>query len=78
MAKIENFVVGEKEVLRAAEERKIKKIIFASNCPEFIKAKFDRFDVEKEMFDGDEEDLGTYLGRAHPIAVVGVKNEDNA
>ncbi len=78
MAKLKDFIVGEKEVRMGVEKGIVKKIIFASNCPDFIKSKFENVNIEKEIFNGDEEELGTYLGRAFPIAIVGVKNENNS
>ena len=78
MVKTKEYVIGVKEVLNGLKNGEVKKVIFASNCPKEIVEKFESADIEKEIFDGDEEELGTYLGRAFPIAVVGVRNEDNA
>jgi len=78
MGKSKNFIIGEKEIMKGIENGKIKKIIFASNCPEFIRTKFEKIDIEKENFSGNEEELGAYIGKAFPIAIVGVKNENNS
>ncbi len=73
MVKTDEYVIGVKEVLNSIKAGEVKKVIFASNCPKEIIQKFESVDVEKEYFDEDEEGLGTYLGKAFPIAVVGVR-----
>ncbi len=78
MVKTKEYVIGVKEVLNSLKSGEVKKIIFASNCPKSIVEKFENANIEKKIFDGDEEGLGTYLGRAFPIAVVGVRNENNS
>ena len=63
--------VGAREIARAAKEGKIKHIIVASNCPDFLIARLEGVGARIERFDGDEQQLATKLGKAFPIAMVG-------
>ena len=68
-------VIGTKEVIKAAKAGKVKLIIAASNCPQFLKDKVTGSEiggkVEMKQFSGDQAGLGTRLGKPFPVAVVG-------
>ncbi len=69
-----NAVIGTKEVIRAAKAGKVKLIVVASNCPDFLieKATGSQLgSVKIKKFTGDQADLGTRLGKPFPVAMVG-------
>ena len=68
-------VIGTTEVIKAAKSGKVKLIIAADNCPQFLKDKVTSSEiggnVEMKRFTGDQADLGTRLGKPFPVAIVG-------
>jgi len=68
-----NGVIGAKEIVKHIKGGKIKHVIVASNCPDFLFARLKEFEstIKMEKFDGDESQLGTKLGKPFPVAMVG-------
>ncbi len=65
------FVIGLREVLKGVSEGKIKRVVVAKNCPDFIIEKIKAVGMEIEMFEGNQKELGTGLGKPFQTAVVG-------
>ena len=52
---------------------KVKKVVIAKNCPDFLVKKLKNLgSVEIENFDGDQIQLATKLGKPFPIAMYGI------
>ncbi len=65
-------VIGTREIVKAAKSGKVKRIIIASNCPDFLINKISGLgNIAVEKFAEDESQLGTKLGKPFPIAMVG-------
>ena len=64
------FVIGAREIKKAVETGSVKKIIVASNCPDFLVKKFDE-DIIIQRFEGDQKDMGTKIGKPFAIAMIG-------
>ena len=62
-------VIGAKEIRKGIKAGKVKKVIVAKNCPKNIIDKLGN--VKVEVFDGDQTQLGTKLGKPFPVAMVG-------
>ncbi len=70
-----HMTIGTREILKSAKAGRIKRIVIASNCPEFLISKLDDVSgVKVEKFFEDESQLGTKLGKPFPIAMVGYEN----
>jgi len=67
-------IIGVKEIVKAIDNGKVKIVIVANNCPGFLIDKIKGKGVNIDVFDGDEERLGTALGKPFPIAMVGYEN----
>jgi ribosomal protein L30E len=66
------FVIGTREIAKAVQAGKLKRVIIASNCPDYLIDKFtDMKGVLLEKFFEDESQLGTKLGKPFPVAMVG-------
>jgi large subunit ribosomal protein L30e len=66
-------IIGTREIIKHINAGKIKKVLVAKNCPEELVKKIqDTGNVEIEVFNGDQSQLGTKLGKPFPIAMVGV------
>lgn len=66
-----NFVIGAREIEKAARSGKVKRVVAAENCPDFLLSRFQKMDVKIEKFSGDQSQLGTKLGKPFPVAMVG-------
>jgi len=72
-----NPTIGTKEVVKAINGGKVRKVVLASNCPEFLEkrildaTKFNESSVEIIKFRGDQSELGTKIGKPFPVALVG-------
>lgn len=64
-------VVGAREIEKAAKSGKIKHVIVASNCPDFLLSRFQSLSIKIDRFEGDQAQLGTKLGKPFPVAMVG-------
>jgi len=67
-----NGIIGVREIIKGIEAGKIKNVVIAKNCPEFLKEKIPS-NVKIEIFNGDQKQLGTALGKPFPVAMVGYK-----
>jgi ribosomal protein L30E len=65
--------IGAREIAKGIKAGKIKHIVIASNCPDFLLARLNEFksNVKIEAFGDDEAQLGTKLGKPFPVAMVG-------
>ncbi|MBI2579704.1 MAG: ribosomal L7Ae/L30e/S12e/Gadd45 family protein [Candidatus Aenigmarchaeota archaeon] len=70
-------MIGTREIVKGINSGKIRKVVFASNCPDFLQksvrdaTKFNEGSVEIFGFSGDQAELGTKTGRPFPVAMVG-------
>ncbi len=62
-------VIGPREISKGIAAGKIKLVVAASNCPAGLMEKMKSVDVK--MFEGNEKELGTKLGKPFHVAVVG-------
>ncbi len=64
-------IIGSKEIAKAAKAGKIKRVIIANNCPDFLLniLKDEKLIIEK--FDGNQKLLGTKLGKPFAVAMAG-------
>ena len=71
----QSAVIGTKEVIRAAKAGKVKLVVAASNCPQFLIDRVISGDlagkIQIKKFTGDQADLGTRLGKPFAVAMVG-------
>lgn len=63
-------VIGTREILKEITAGRVKHVVFASNCPSFIIEKMPK-EVKMEIFEGDQKQLGTKLGKPFTVAAVG-------
>ena len=64
--------IGANEIVKSIKSGKMKKVVIASNCPDFLIDKLKQSgNVSIEKFTGDESQLGTKLGKPFPVAMVG-------
>ena len=66
-------IIGTREISIAVKAGKVKKVIIANNCPDFLVHKIGKVKVEK--FEGTQRELGTKLGKPFAIAMVGYEGE---
>ena len=66
------FIIGAKEIAKAVSSGKVKKIVVAKNCPEELMKKVTGADVA--MFDGNQDELGTRIGKPFPVAMIGYED----
>lgn len=68
-----NSTIGAREIVRSIKAGKIRHVIVASNCPDWLFARIKEFEgnTKIESFDGDEAQLGTKLGKPFPVAMAG-------
>ena len=72
------IIIGAREIAKKIKESKIKKVLIASNCPEFLINKIKQAGkTEIEKFDGDEKKLGTKIGKSFPVAMVGYTEDSS-
>ena len=65
-------IIGTKEVASAIRSGRVKRVVVANNCPDFLVKKLGK--VKVETFDGDQRDLGTKLGKPFAVAMVGYES----
>jgi ribosomal protein L30E len=64
-------IIGVREICKGVAAGQIKHIVVAKNCPDWLLRKLDATKVQIEQFDGDGRELGTAIGKAFAIAMVG-------
>jgi len=62
-------VIGTKEILAGIKSGKVRHVIVAQNCPDFLIKKIEK--VKIDTFEGNQRDLGTKLGKPFAVAMVG-------
>ncbi len=65
-------IIGAKEINKAIKAGKVKKVVVAKNCPKALIEKLGNIKVE--VFEGDQSQLGTKLGKPFPVAMVGLND----
>ena len=64
-------IVGAREIAKAVKQGKVKYVVSAANCPEFLLSRISELNVKMDRFEGDQAQLGTKLGKPFPVAMVG-------
>lgn len=64
-------IIGPREIAKAIDAGKVKTVIAAKNCPLGLIEKMKSKKVKVEVFEGNEKELGTKLGKPFHVAIVG-------
>lgn len=64
-------IIGPREISKAIDAGKVKTVIAAKNCPSELLEKMKSRNVKVEVFEGDQKELGTKLGKPFHVAIVG-------
>jgi len=64
-------IIGPREIAKAIEAGKVKTVVAAKNCPLDLIEKMKSKKVKVEIFEGDQKELGTKLGKPFHVAIVG-------
>jgi len=70
------LILGTRQTLKMAKANKIDKVYLSSTFPESIKT-YNFKKVKVERLNINSLELGKYLGKSFPIAVVGVMKNEN-
>jgi ribosomal protein L30E len=70
--KEETITIGFKEIQKGIKTGKVKKVVVARNCPKALTSKLGNVTIE--VFEGDQNQLGTKLGKPFPVAMAGLKD----
>ncbi len=62
-------IIGPREISKAIDAGRIKTVVAAKNCPAALIEKMKS--VEVKIFEGDQKELGTKLGKPFYVAIVG-------
>ncbi|MBI4170323.1 MAG: ribosomal L7Ae/L30e/S12e/Gadd45 family protein [Candidatus Aenigmarchaeota archaeon] len=65
-------LIGAREIAAAIKTGKIKRVVIANNCPDFLVQRLEKVKVEK--FEGSQRELGTKLGKPFAVAMVGYES----
>jgi large subunit ribosomal protein L30e len=72
-----NVIIGTKQVMKNIKNGKVEYVLYAQNCPAEIKTDLLRnakiANVQVEEFNGTGKQLGIFMAKAFPVAVIGVK-----
>lgn len=71
------LILGTKQTLKLVKKKKIEKIYLSSTPPEFLLTSPDLKKVKVERINMNSSELGKYLGKSFPVAVVGVMKHEN-
>ncbi len=66
------MIIGAKEISKGIKNGTVKKVVVAKNCPKQLVEKLGN--VKIEVFDGDQAQLGTKIGKPFPVAMVGIQD----
>ena len=69
---MDDVTIGFREIMKGIKSGKIKKVVVAKNCPKNLVDSLGN--VRIEVFDGDQAQLATKLGKPFPIAMAGFKD----
>ena len=64
-------IIGPREITKAIEAGRVKTVVAAKNCPSELIEKMKAKKVKVELFEGDQKELGTKLGKPFHVAIVG-------
>ena len=64
-------IIGPREIAKAIDAGKVKTVVAAKNCPLDLIEKMKSKKVKVEIFEGDQKELGTKLGKPFHVAIVG-------
>jgi ribosomal protein L30E len=67
-------IIGTREVIKGIEKNLVKRVVLASNAPDFIKNRIIEIASKSSIpieFDGDEKELGIRVGKPFPVACAG-------
>ncbi len=68
------FVIGSRQIAKGVKKGDLKKIVVASNCPEWLIEKIKAAGpAELFRFSSDEREFGTRLGKTFPVAAAGYR-----
>lgn len=70
------LVLGTRETLKLVKANKLEKIYLSKTSPENLKSQDSR-KVKVERLNMNSSELGKYLGKSFPVAVVGVMKNEN-
>jgi large subunit ribosomal protein L30e len=62
--------IGFREISKAIKEGRVKSVIAAKNCPPELLNKLPK-NVDVKIFDGNQDELGTKIGKPFAVAMVG-------
>ena len=65
-------IIGTREIAKAVGSGKVKRVVVARNCPDELLKKISGIDVT--MFDGNQDELGTRIGKPFPVAMIGYED----
>ena len=73
-----DYIIGLKSIAKVAKDKKLSRIVVASNCPKELidKVTSASKSVKVEKFDGDQRKLGTSIGKPFPVAMIGYLKND--
>ncbi len=66
-----SYIIGPREIKKAIKSGSVTSVIAAKNCPKSLIESINKEGIEVKMFQGDQKDLGTHIGKPFPVAVVG-------
>ena len=66
-----NAIIGPKEIAKNIKEGRVKKVIVAKNCPEQLIKEIESLNAVIITFEGDQQQLGTKLGKPFPVTMAG-------
>ena len=67
-------VIGLRQIAKGVKQGDLKKVVVASNCPEWLIEKIKAAgSVELFRFSSDEREFGTRLGKTFPVAAAGYR-----
>ncbi len=66
-------IIGARTIAKAVHDGKVRHVVVASNCPDFLIEKLGKVRVEK--FEGNQRELGTKLGKPFAVAMVGYSGD---
>lgn len=70
------LILGTKQTLKMAKADKLDKIYLSNTSPENVRAQ-DFKKIKAERLNMNSSELGKYLGKSFPVAVVGVMKNEN-
>ncbi len=63
-------IIGPREIAKAITAGKVKTVVAANNCPAALIEKISS-KVTVQIFDGNQKEMGTKLGKPFYVAIVG-------